>query len=214
MGAESTATPPSPRSAQQPSGEWLVSTDQGDILCEHVVSATGSFARQTGAMVGLDVPVIPVEHQYIVTEQHPAIMERRRQGLPEMGVLREADASWYMREEAGGLLLGPYEIGAPICYVDGPRRNPNMSCSPRISTGWSPISRRRSRACPPSARSASSGSITARSPTRPTAARSSARPGPQEFLAQRGPSASASPRRAAPAGSSRTGSSRASRRST
>ncbi len=71
-------------------------------------------------MVGLDIPVIPVEHQYIVTEPHPAIQERRRQGLPEMGVLREADSSWYMREEAGGLLLGPYEKGAPACYVDGP----------------------------------------------------------------------------------------------
>ncbi|CAN5384800.1 FAD-dependent oxidoreductase [soil metagenome] len=105
---------------QQPEGLWLVSTDQGDILCEHVVSASGSFARKTGAMVGLDVPVIPVEHQYLVTEQHPAIMERKRAGLPEMGVLRESDASYYMREEAGGLLLGPYEVGAPICYPDGP----------------------------------------------------------------------------------------------
>jgi dimethylglycine dehydrogenase len=102
------------------SGEWLVSTDQGDITCEHVVSATGSFARKTGEMVGLDVPVIPVEHQYIVTEQHPDIMARKAAGLPEMGVLRESDASYYMREEAGGLLLGPYEIGAPICYPNGP----------------------------------------------------------------------------------------------
>ncbi len=105
---------------QMPSGEWLVKTDKGDIVCEHVVSASGNFARKTGAMVGLDVPVIPVEHQYIVTEAHPAIQERKRQGLPEMGVLREADSSWYMREEAGGLLLGPYEKGAPACYVDGP----------------------------------------------------------------------------------------------
>ena len=105
---------------QKPNGEWVVATDQGDITCEHVVSATGSFARQTGAMVGLDIPVIPVEHQYIVTEAHPAIMERRARGLPEMGVLRESDASWYMREEAGGLLLGPYEVGAPACYVKGP----------------------------------------------------------------------------------------------
>jgi dimethylglycine dehydrogenase len=106
--------------AQKPSDEWLVKTDRGDITAEHVVSATGNFARRTGAMVGLEVPVIPVEHQYIVTEPHPAIQERRRQGLPEMGVLREADSSWYMREEAGGLLLGPYEAGAPACYVDGP----------------------------------------------------------------------------------------------
>lgn len=106
--------------SQQPDDSWVVHTDKGDIACEHIVSATGNFARKTGAMVGLDVPVIPVEHQYIVTEPHPAIVERQKKGLPEMGVLREADSSWYMREENGGLLLGPYEKGAPCCYVDGP----------------------------------------------------------------------------------------------
>ena len=105
---------------QKPNGEWIVKTDKGDITCEHVVSATGNFARKTGAMVGLDIPVIPVEHQYIVTEPHPLIKERQAKGLPEMGVLREADSSWYMREENGGLLLGPYEHGAPCCYMDGP----------------------------------------------------------------------------------------------
>ena len=104
----------------QAGGEWLVKTDQGDITCEHVVSATGNFVRQTGQMVGLDIPVIPVEHQYIVTEPHPEIVERHKQGLPEMGVLRESDSSWYMREENRGLLLGPYEVGAPCCYVDSP----------------------------------------------------------------------------------------------
>jgi dimethylglycine dehydrogenase len=101
-------------------GEWKVSTDKGDIVCEHIVSATGNFARQTGRMVGLDIPVIPIQHQYIVTEPHPDILARHEQGLPEMGVLRESDGSWYMREEAGGLILGPYEKGAPACYVDGP----------------------------------------------------------------------------------------------
>ncbi|HZZ60468.1 MAG TPA: FAD-dependent oxidoreductase, partial [Roseiarcus sp.] len=104
----------------QPSGEWKVVTDKGDIVCEHVVSASGNFARKTGRMVGISIPVVPVQHQYIVTEAHPAILKRKAAGLPEMGVLRESDSSWYMREEAGGLLLGPYEIGAPACYVDGP----------------------------------------------------------------------------------------------
>jgi dimethylglycine dehydrogenase len=107
--------------SRTPSGEWRVETDKGVITCEHVVSATGNFARRTGAMVGLDVPVIPVEHQFIVTEPHPEIVRRHEQGLPEMGVLRESDGSWYLREERGGLLLGPYEKGAPCCYVDGPR---------------------------------------------------------------------------------------------
>jgi len=105
---------------QKPNDEWVVRTDQGDITCEHVISATGNFARRTGAMVGLDIPVVPVEHQFIVTEPHAEILRRQEQGLPEMGVLRESDGSWYMREERGGLLLGPYEKGAPACYVDGP----------------------------------------------------------------------------------------------
>jgi dimethylglycine dehydrogenase len=105
---------------QKPNGEWVVKTDKGNITCEHVVSATGSFARQTGRMIGLDVPVLPVEHQFIVTEPHPEIVSRHQRALPEMGVLRESDGSWYMREEAGGLLLGPYEVGAPACYVNGP----------------------------------------------------------------------------------------------
>jgi len=105
---------------QLKSGEWKVKTNKGIIICEHVVSASGNFARQTGAMVGIDLPVIPVQHQYIVTEPHSEITKRHDQGLPEMGVLREADGSWYLREEAGGLILGPYEKGAPCCYLDGP----------------------------------------------------------------------------------------------
>ena len=105
---------------QLPNNQWLVKTDKGDITTDNVISCTGNFARKTGEMVGLNIPVIPVEHQYIVTEPHPAIQERKAKGLPEMGVLREADSSWYMREENGGLLLGPYEHGAPVCYVDGP----------------------------------------------------------------------------------------------
>ena len=106
--------------AQDKDGKWVVTTDKGEITCDHVITATGNFARKTGEMVGLNVPVIPVEHQYIVTEPHPEIVKRRKAGLPEMGVLRESDSSWYMREENGGLILGPYEHGAPACYVDGP----------------------------------------------------------------------------------------------
>ncbi len=101
-------------------GDWLLQTPKGDIACEHVISASGNYARQTGAMVGLDIPVIPVEHQYIVTEPHPELQQRRADGHPEMAVLRESDGSWYLREENGGFILGIYERGAPACYVDGP----------------------------------------------------------------------------------------------
>ncbi len=105
---------------QQTNGTWLVETDQGNIECDHVISCSGNFARKTGALVGLNVPVIPVQHQYIVTEAHPEIQKFRAEGGAELCVLRESDSAWYMREEAGGLILGPYEKGAPCCYVDGP----------------------------------------------------------------------------------------------
>jgi dimethylglycine dehydrogenase len=105
---------------QQKDNTWIVKTDKGDIHCEHVVSCTGNFARKTGKMVGLDIPVIPVEHQYIVTDPHPEILERKAAGLPEQAVLRDSDAGYYLREEAGGMILGPYEENAPCCYVDGP----------------------------------------------------------------------------------------------
>ncbi|MBT8099513.1 MAG: FAD-dependent oxidoreductase [Gammaproteobacteria bacterium] len=105
---------------QATSGGWVVKTEKGDITCDHVVSATGNYARKTGEMLGLEIPVIPVEHQYIVTEPHPELQARRKDGFPEMAVLRESDGSWYLREENGGFILGPYEKGAPCCYVDGP----------------------------------------------------------------------------------------------
>jgi len=101
------------------SGEWRVRTAAGDILCEHVVSATGSFARQTGAMVGLDIPVVPIVHQYLVTEELPEIAERYRQGLPEMPILRDDTVQGYIREERRGLMFGPYDEDPPTFAVDG-----------------------------------------------------------------------------------------------
>ena len=74
-------------------------------------------------MVGIEIPAIPVEHQYIVTEPHPEVQKRQKEKKPEMGVLRDSDNSWFMREEAGGFILGPYEKGAPCCYVDGPSKD-------------------------------------------------------------------------------------------
>jgi dimethylglycine dehydrogenase len=96
---------------QSASGAWIVRTEQGDITCDHVISATGNYARKTGEMVGLDIPVIPVEHQYIVTEPHPELQKRKADGLPEMGVLRESDGS---REGRTGLLC---RWSRPACRV-------------------------------------------------------------------------------------------------
>jgi dimethylglycine dehydrogenase len=108
---------------QLPSGEWKVATDAGDIVCDVVVTATGNHALRTAAMVGLTIPVIPVEHQYIVTDEIEEIVAWRKAGNPEHPVLRDADAQWYMREERGGLILGPYEKHAPAWGAYGVPEN-------------------------------------------------------------------------------------------
>ncbi|TKB04456.1 MAG: FAD-binding oxidoreductase, partial [Mesorhizobium sp.] len=72
-----------------PGGEWLVETNKGDVTCEHLICATGNYARQTGALLGLEIPAIPILHQYWITEAVPEVIDRKRQGRPEMPILRD-----------------------------------------------------------------------------------------------------------------------------
>jgi dimethylglycine dehydrogenase len=102
-----------------PSGEWHLTTNKGDIIAEHVVCATGNYARQTGRLFGINVPSIPVEHQYIVYDESPELKAYRQGGGRELAVLRESDQSYYLREERMGWILGPYEAGAPARFADG-----------------------------------------------------------------------------------------------
>jgi dimethylglycine dehydrogenase len=109
--------------------EWIVSghimVEKGGMLvpgeetfeirAEHVVTATGNHAQRTARLLGVKTPAIPVEHQYIVTEPDPMLQEYRKSN-PEHPVLRDADAKWYVREERGGWILGPYEQGAPARF--------------------------------------------------------------------------------------------------
>ena len=101
------------------SGEWRLTTNHGEIIAEHVVCATGNYARETGRMFGINVPAIPVEHQYIVYDQSPELKAYRAGGGRELAVLREPDKSYYLREERLGWILGPYEAGAPARFADG-----------------------------------------------------------------------------------------------
>ncbi|MFD1882951.1 GcvT family protein [Paracoccus pacificus] len=94
-----------------PSGEIF------EIRAEHVVTATGNHAQRTARLLGIKIPAIPVEHQYIVTEPDPALAAWRAEGNPEHPVLRDADAKWYVREERGGWILGPYEKNAPARFL-------------------------------------------------------------------------------------------------
>ena len=101
------------------SGEWHLITNKDDIVAEHVVCATGNYARQVGRMFGLNIPAIPVEHQYIVYDESPELKSYRKAGGRELAVLRESDKSYYLREERLGWILGPYEAGAPARFADG-----------------------------------------------------------------------------------------------
>ena len=97
-------------------GNLVASDEQTVIHAEHVVTATGNHAQRTARLLGIKMPAIPVEHQYIVTEPDPALVEWRKSN-PEHPVLRDADAKWYVREERGGWILGPYERGAPARFL-------------------------------------------------------------------------------------------------
>lgn len=112
--------------------EWIVSVsrmeDKGGMLvpsgedyeihAEHVVTATGNHAQRTARLLGIKTPAVVVEHQYIVTEPDPMLVEWRKNN-PQHPVLRDADAKWYVREERGGWILGPYEKGAPARFEYG-----------------------------------------------------------------------------------------------
>ena len=96
-------------------GNLVPGEETFQITAEHVVTATGNHAQRTAGLLGLKIPAIPVEHQFIVTEPDPALLDYRKTN-PEHPVLRDADAKWYVREERGGWILGPYEKNAPARF--------------------------------------------------------------------------------------------------
>ena len=100
-------------------GNLIPSDEQVVITAEHVVTASGNHAQRTAKMLGIKMPAIPVEHQFIVMEQDPALVEHRAAGNPEHPVIRDADAQSYVREERGGWILGVYEKNAPARFEYG-----------------------------------------------------------------------------------------------
>ena len=97
-------------------GEWRVITEKGSIVCEHVVNAAGSFCDQVAQMSGFRLPVVNMEHQYLVTENLPEIEALDK----EPPVVRDPIASCYIRQEQKGILVGPYETSNAVAWgVDG-----------------------------------------------------------------------------------------------
>ncbi|MCX7560957.1 FAD-dependent oxidoreductase [Sulfitobacter sp. F26204] len=101
-------------------GNLVPSEEQMVIIAEHVVTASGNHAQRTAKMLGIKMPAIPVEHQFIVMDQDPALVAFRKDaGNPEHPVIRDADAQSYVREERGGWILGVYEKHAPARFEYG-----------------------------------------------------------------------------------------------
>ncbi len=89
----------------KPDGGWSVVTNQGTIECDVLVNAAGLWAREVAAMAGITLPLMPVEHHYLVTETIPEI-EAMAKEFPSVS---DAESNVYSRQEGQGLLLGAYE---------------------------------------------------------------------------------------------------------
>ena len=101
-------------------GNLVPSDEQVVITAEHVVTASGNHAQRTAKMLGIKMPAIPVEHQFIVMDQDPELVKfRKGEGNVEHPVIRDADAQSYVREERGGWILGVYEKHAPARFEYG-----------------------------------------------------------------------------------------------
>ncbi len=104
-GAEINRFTPVTGTEPQADGSWIVRTKKGDIRTQWVVNAAGLWAREVAAMAGLELPLIPTEHQYFVTETIPEIAAMGRR-LPSVA---DRDGEYYLRQEGLGLLVGAYE---------------------------------------------------------------------------------------------------------
>ena len=107
-------------------GGWLVRTNKGDITCEHVVNAGGLWAREIGRMAGIELPVLAMEHMYIVTEEIPEVATYKGELLPTTDYSGEI----YMRQEGKGALLGTYEKDCRVWSPDSAPWDFNMQLLP------------------------------------------------------------------------------------
>ncbi|NDR58170.1 GcvT family protein [Aliiruegeria sabulilitoris] len=99
----------------RPDGSWDVVTDKGTIHAEHVVNAGGLWAREVAAMAGVYLPLLPMAHQYIVTDDIPEIANR----ATEFPHIMDPGGESYMRQEGRGLCIGFYEKPCEAWSVDG-----------------------------------------------------------------------------------------------
>ena len=107
------------QSIRREDGKWIVETAKETFRTIHVVNAAGTWGWEIGHMMGLNIPSVPVLHQYLVTDSVPQVSDRIDAQLPELPMIRDPEESWYVRQERDGLILGPYEKEAQVWSVDG-----------------------------------------------------------------------------------------------
>lgn len=101
--------------AQRADGGWEITTDKGIIQADHVVNAAGLWAREVGAMAGLKLPLIPMEHHYLITESLKELKGREE----EMPLILDLDGEIYVRQEHDGVLFGVYEKNSTPWSLSG-----------------------------------------------------------------------------------------------
>jgi dimethylglycine dehydrogenase len=101
--------------SQLPSGEWSVETEQGAITAEHIVNAAGLWARRVGNMVGIDHPLVPMPHHYLITESIPEVAAIEG----PMAAVTDLEGFTYLQREGDGVLLGLYEQNPRHWQVEG-----------------------------------------------------------------------------------------------
>jgi dimethylglycine dehydrogenase len=102
-------------------GSWDVVTEKGEIRAEHVVNCGGLWAREVGRMVGIELPVLAMEHMYLVTEDMPEVVAFNKERGHELPHAIDFKAEIYMRQEHNGMVLGTYE---KACVPWQPRTTP------------------------------------------------------------------------------------------
>ena len=97
------------------SGDWLIKTDDGEVSCSVVINAAGYYGRQVAEMVGQSLPVVTLEHQYLVTDALPELAANPN----SFPLVRDPDIMFYLRREGDGVLFGSYGHSGRPAWLDG-----------------------------------------------------------------------------------------------
>ncbi len=128
--------------SQLANGNWYVETDKGEVGCEVLVNAAGLWGREVGLLSGLHVPIVPMQHHYLVTDKVTEL-DGRDKPVP---LFRDGEESFYLRQERDGLIIGPYETQSAPWAVDGTPADFGMELLPdeleRLETTLDLVSKR------------------------------------------------------------------------